>query len=207
MEVALGGFMISLGGITAALGGAAMLFFLLLILVVVVLAVFGCLVNTAMYFFTALPTYQIAKRRKNHFAWIAWIPGLYAFVHGMLADSYREKTQQKTTRFFWMMLISYAVSWVFMGLFWLFYPILLFGTAVPLLGILLWIIAAIPLGIATSLSTFWMVLRYIALFDIYRSCQPRNAVLYLVLSILLMPCEPVFLMLCYKDDLGMPSNE
>ena len=78
MEVALGGFMISLGGITAALGGAAMLFFLLLILVVVVLAVFGCLVNTAMYFFTALPTYQIAKRRKNHFAWIS-ISFLFSF--------------------------------------------------------------------------------------------------------------------------------
>lgn len=207
MEVALGGFAISLGGITAALGGAAVLFFLILILVLAMLAVCGCLVNGAMYFFTALPTYQIAKRRKNHFAWIAWIPGLYAFVHGMLADSYREKVQQKTTRFFWMMLLSYAVSWVFMGLFWLFYPILLLGTAVPLLGILLWIIAAIPLGIATALGTFWMVIRYIALFDVYRSCQQKNAVLYLVLSILVMPCEPVFLMLCRKDDLDTPADE
>ena len=46
-----------------------------------------------------------------------------------------------------------------------------------------------------------------ALYDVYRSMDPNNAVLYLVLSILFRPTEPFFLFFNREKDLGMPPRK
>jgi hypothetical protein len=46
-----------------------------------------------------------------------------------------------------------------------------------------------------------------ALYDVYRSLDPANAVLYLVLSILFSPTEPFFLFFNREKDLGMPPRK
>ena len=51
------------------------------------------------------------------------------------------------------------------------------------------------------------VIRYMALYDVYRSLDPANAVLYLVLSILFSPTEPFFLFFNRDKDLGMPPRK
>ena len=51
------------------------------------------------------------------------------------------------------------------------------------------------------------VIRYMALYDIFRSLDPGNAVLYLVLSILFSPTEPFFLFFNREKDLGMPPRK
>ena len=51
------------------------------------------------------------------------------------------------------------------------------------------------------------VIRYMALYDVYRSLDPGNAVLYLVLSILFSPTEPFFLFFNREKDLGMPPRK
>jgi hypothetical protein len=51
------------------------------------------------------------------------------------------------------------------------------------------------------------VIRYMALYDVYRSLDPNNAVLYLVLSILFSPTEPFFLFFNREKDLGMPPRK
>ena len=51
------------------------------------------------------------------------------------------------------------------------------------------------------------VVQYMALYDIYRSCEPGNATLYLVLSIFVGLSQPVFLFLCRNKDDGLPQPQ
>ena len=72
------------------------------------------------------------------------------------------------------------------------------GAVVAVLGL------AMPL-IAVTIAL--CVIRYMALYDVYRSLDPANAVLYLVLSILFSPTEPFFLFFNREKDLGMPPRK
>ena len=72
------------------------------------------------------------------------------------------------------------------------------GPALTLLG----------LGLPFAAVTIALcVIRYMALYDVYRSMDPANAVLYLVLSILFSPTEPFFLFFNREKDLGMPPRK
>jgi hypothetical protein len=55
-------------------------------------------------------------------------------------------------------------------------------------------------------SIVYAVFYYIALYDVYRSCKPDNATLFLVLTILLGVVYPFFLLSCRRMDLGMPPR-
>ena len=74
---------------------------------------------------------------------------------------------------------------------------LVLGSAAGILGLCL-PIAAIAIAAA--------VIRYMALYDIYRSMDPANCVLFLVLSILFGITEPFFLFFNRNKDLGMPPR-
>ena len=53
------------------------------------------------------------------------------------------------------------------------------------------------------------IIYYMALYDVYTSCEPKNNVLYLVLSIIPMIATvalPLFLFLCRDKDEGMPPR-
>ena len=47
------------------------------------------------------------------------------------------------------------------------------------------------------------VFYYMALYDLYRSCDPDNAKVFLVLSILIGITIPIFMMICRKQDKGL----
>ena len=47
------------------------------------------------------------------------------------------------------------------------------------------------------------VFYYMALYDLYRSCNPDNATVFLVLSILFPITIPIFMMICRKQDKGL----
>ena len=51
------------------------------------------------------------------------------------------------------------------------------------------------------------VLSYMALYDIYTSCDPANNTVYLVLSILFGFTQAIFLFLCRNKDEGMPPRK
>ena len=52
---------------------------------------------------------------------------------------------------------------------------------------------------------------YIAMYDVFRSCDPKNSTLYLVLSlvgnVVVSGAYCIFLMLCKDKDLGMPPRK
>ena len=63
--------------------------------------------------------------------------------------------------------------------------------------------AVVPFAV---LSVALTVVRYIALYDVYTSVDPRNSVLYTILSVGLHFTEPFFLFFNRKKDDGMPPR-
>jgi hypothetical protein len=87
--------------------------------------------------------------------------------------------------------------------------ILLFGaqritlTVAATMAIVETVVSFVVLGVGLAA----MVVSYMAMYDLYCSCEPGNAVLYLVLSIFIRWLTPVFLMIVRKKDGGMPPRK
>ena len=180
-------------------------------------AAFSSLIHFAVFVFTAISLYTLAKNRGIRNPWLAWIPVANHWVLGSLSDQYRYvvKGQIKSKRkalialavveavLYWVFLVAtvLAVGHLFFGLTnqvseqtlmnRLMVPGLLFlGTSLPLAGV----------AIAKA------VIYYMALFDVYLSCDPRNSVMYLVLSIVFTVTKPFFLFFNRNKDEGMPPR-
>ena len=69
-----------------------------------------------------------------------------------------------------------------------------------LAGMLVLIVPILGVAIAAA------IIRYMALYDLYSSCDPGNKTVFLVIGILFGITEPVFLFLCRNKALGMPPR-
>ena len=176
------------------------------------------LLSIASYVLTALALYTIARRRGLRRPWLAWIPVADSWLLGSLSDQYRyvvkgeHKSKRKILLFFrvlitimWISLMGLLVRLCFHavgGVFWgamsdermfqiLHQAMNLLVLCLPLMGI----------------SIAYAVFRYMALYDIYKSLDPDNCVLFLVLSILFGITEPFFLFFSREKDGGMPPRK
>ena len=175
--------------------------------------------SIAVYVFRSLGVYTIAKRRALKNPWMAWVPVVDYWLLGSISDQYQYvvKGKNKNKRK-WMLGLNIAMG-VFMVVFWVVYIVMLVQLITgavsgymnesamleQLLGFLGGaLVLLLPLlGISVALT----VLRYMALYDLYRSVDPKNSVLYLVLSILVSISEPFFIFFNRKKDLGMPPRK
>lgn len=185
------------------------------------------LMSIAIYVFTAIGMYTIAKRRGIHNPWLAWIPFGSSWMLGCISDQYRYvvKGQEKSKRKI-MLALDIATSAVavvtlvmlFAALFKLlagmgsdlgaFDSDIVPDTANmaqvigPLMGSLG--LCFVMLGLAIAL----MVLRYMALYDLFASCAPENATIYTVLCILLGGIlQAIFVFSCRNKEGGMPPRQ
>ena len=176
------------------------------------------LLSIAGYVLTALALYTIARRRGLRNPWLAWIPVADCWLLGSLSDQYRyvvkgeHRSKRKILLFFrvlitimWISLMGLLVNLCFHavgGVFWgamsdermfqiLHQAMNLLVLCLPLMGI----------------SIAYAVFRYMALYDIYKSLDPENCVLFLVLSILFGITEPFFLFFSREKDGGMPPRK
>ena len=176
------------------------------------------LLSIAGYVLTALALYTIARRRGLRNPWLAWIPVADCWLLGSLSDQYRyvlkgeHRSKRKILLFFrvlitimWISLMGLLVNLCFHavgGVFWgamsdermfqiLHQAMNLLVLCLPLIGI----------------SIAYAVFRYMALYDIYKSLDPENCVLFLVLSILFGITEPFFLFFSREKDGGMPPRK
>lgn len=192
-------------------------------------------VAVLVYILKALALYTIAKRRNIKKPWLAWIPVVNVWILGSVSDQYQYvvKRQVKNKRKVLLGLnIAMAAigSVVLIAAVWLFAVLLLMiisvptmsdpetlvsnlmyyaGTNVVLLNLIgLAGILAIPLAVVSVIQT---VFYYMALYDVFRSCEPKNSTLYLVLSlvgnVVVEGAYCIFLMLCKDKDLGMPPRK
>lgn len=176
------------------------------------------LFGIATYVLTSLALYTAAKRRGLNRPWLAWIPVINCWIVGSLSDQYRYvvKGEIKSKRKILLVLsilnsaLGAAIAGVCAamvanlvtgaihgGLSESRVMEMVLGPAVGIVGLCL------PLaGIAIAFA----VIRYMALYDIYRSMDPVNCVLFTVLSILFGVTEPFFLFFNRNKDLGMPPR-
>lgn len=182
------------------------------------------LISVAVYVFTALALYTIAKRRGIDHPWLAWIPFANTWLLGCISDQYRAVARGETTyRRRWLLFTEIACSVIAVLVVVLCFVMLMnmFSFSMgnlenldhmseameaellsaimgPAVGMVLLALVVIPVAIVNAVFSF------IALHDIYKSCDPGNATLYLVLSIFISYVQPVFLFICRNKDGGMP---
>ena len=174
------------------------------------------LFGIASYVLTAMAIYTISRRRGLNKPWLAWVPVLNVWLLGSLSDQYRYvvkgENQAKRKWLLGLSIVMHLPTLVItvMGLTILGKAIFggyhsghrmlsrMMGPVMTVLG------SALPLAAA---AIAYAVIRYMALYDVYRSLDPSNAVLYLVLSLLFSPTEPFFLFFNREKDLGMPPRK
>lgn len=174
------------------------------------------LVSTAAYVFYALGLYTIARRRGLHHAWLSWIPLGSTWVLGALSDQYRYITRCEDRNKRRSLLILSIVSAVLSAV------ALLVGGVVMVrvihmiasgadladfaeLGLQLVGLLALLLP-AWIVGTILLVIRCIALFDLFCSADPRNRWLYMILCVLSPYALPLILFFNRERDDGMPPR-
>ena len=178
---------------------------------------FSSLLGIATYVLTALALYTMAQRRGIKNAWLSWVPVINCWIIGSLSDQYRYVVKGEVKNKRKTLLILNIINWVLTA-------VLVIGIVVmavmgirsamgpysdDILGSVIGAVAGVAVlslpiaGISIALA----VIRYMALYDIYTSCQPQNNVLFLVLSIIFRITEPFFLFLCRDKDEGMPPRK
>ena len=192
---------------------------LLLIFFVFYLTIFAAAVLNliATYVLKSLGMYTIAKRRGISKPWLAWVPFGQSWMLGCISDQYQmvAKGKQKSKRRLLLTLdIAYCVIY---GLYMLatyageLSPLLLQSGAGEAVEILLFVqsLCMFVFGISVMvISITYTVYHYIAFYDLYRSCNPRTAVLFLILNIFLPTVVgAVFVLVDCKKDLGMPAPD
>lgn len=176
------------------------------------------LLGIAGYVLTALALSSIAQRRGIRNPWLAWIPVANLWLIGSLSDQYQyvvngaNKNKRKVLLSLSIANLVLAVMIAVLTGVMAVQAIvgftgspdiedlvgMLLGPALGVLGLCLPVI---------GISIAFAIIRYMALYDIYKSLDPSNCVLFLVLSILFHVTEPFFLFFNRDKELGMPPRK
>lgn len=170
---------------------------------------FVLLLSAAFYILNSLGFYTLAKRRGILHPGLAWVPiGGQDWIVGSLADQYvyltEGKAKRQRTLLLWLNIGVWAVSMAYIGIA----VLMIFRTAASGGGDEAFLASFMSfLGIyflLLAVAIVYAVFLYIALHRVYKSCDPKNATLFLVLSILVNVTQPFFVFFSRNKDLGMP---
>ena len=171
----------------------------------------------AVYVLTALAFYTVADRRGLKNPWLAWIPVANLWLLGSISDQYRYvvKGEFKSKR---KILLGLGIASMVVGMviFGLITSLAVAGISGAMGGISEEQMVSQLMGRAIGMVGLFvpmmgiaiaqMVIRYMALYDVYKSMDPSNCVMFLVLSILFNFTEPFFLFFNRNKDEGMPPR-
>ena len=172
------------------------------------------------YIFRSIGLYTMANRRGIQNAWLVWVPYGHYWIAGSLSDQYQyvTKGRVKNNRFILLALaigtmvlsaIVQSVSSTSIG------PLvesilsgepgeisgeigMVSGVGVAVSGLF----GLLETAASIALYVFWQI----SLYDLYKSCKPQYAVLFLVLGIIFGFTVPFFLFACRNKDEGMPPR-
>ncbi len=176
------------------------------------LFVFGLAITA--YILRSLGLYTIATRRGIKNPWFSWLPVVNQYLLGCISDQYQYVVKGKVTNRRKVMLGLNIAMCVLYILFWICYiwlfvamiqmavsggseDMVLQAIGIPFVSAMVICMPIIGISIAS------MVFHYIAMYDVYSSCNPKNNVLFLVLSIVFSVTEPFFVFFNRKRDDGM----
>lgn len=175
------------------------------------------LLSIAAYVLSAMALYTIASRRGLNKPWLAWIPVVNCWILGSLSDQYRyvvkgeNKSKRKVLLILNIVMCILSVVMALVAIMMVFQVIggaaygmdeteLIAAVLGPVAGVLGLCLPIMGVAIA------YAVVYYMALYDVYKSLDPGNCVLFLVLSIIFNVTEPFFLFFNRNKDLGMPPR-
>ena len=175
------------------------------------------ILSIAAYVLTALALYTLAQRRGIKNPWLSWIPVVNCWIVGSLSDQYRYvvrgevKNKRKTLLILNIVNAAIAVAEIVLVIVVAVVGISglvsgrLDATAEEMIiaPVIIAVLLCLPL-IGVSIAT--AVVHYMAMYDIYTSCNPNNSVVFLVLSIIFHITEPFFLFFARNRDEGMPPR-
>ena len=186
------------------------IFVLYIYAVLMYIAIFFAILSLPVvaYVFHSLGYQTIAKRRWIKDGWLSWLPIGVLWIQGCISDQYQYVVKGKVTNRRKVLLWSNIGILLACLLFLITYLLGLNTSrdAYEVLGVM-FLIAAISMLAILVLTVLMLVFYYISLYDLYRSCDPGNSVLYLVLSLVLPYMIPIFVFACRKKELGMPPRK
>lgn len=185
------------------------------LLVWTIAVAFGGLLGLAIWIFKSWSVYQIASRRGLANAWLSWIPVGHEWIIGSISDQYQYLVCGKVAHKRKLLLGFSAVSFVgsivtlvmmislitelgYMASFYPGFEYHVFGKTVGL---------SVVMVISAAVGLVAFIFRCICKYDVYRSCDPKNAVAYLVMGIIFVILDPIFMWICRNKDLGMPPRK
>ena len=156
---------------------------------------------------SSLSLQAIARRRGIRKAWLAWVPIGTDWILGSISDQYRHLIQGKITArrklLVWLN-VGYAMLIIANGLV----QGMTEAAAHTEEQLMLWSLASMLISVARlAVSITALVFCHMSNYDLYRSCDPKNAVTFLVLGIIFPITQPFFYLSCRKKDLGMVVPE
>lgn len=186
-------------------------------------------VSVVMYILVSMGMYTIAKRRGIYHPWLAWIPVGNVWILGSISDQYQYSAKgRKTNRRKVLLGLQIALSVVavilmvavilfvvqlavipeyamFPGLQGISYgyhdsyatvgesvSVVMFALVILFVSVVLMVV-----------SVVFTVFAYISYYDLYMSCNPSNATVFLVLSIFFSFLSNIFVFVCRHKDEGM----
>ena len=175
----------------------------------ILLGVLGVVLVFSLIFWiiSALSLQAIARRRGIRNAWLAWVPVGNEWILGSIADQYQHLIQAKITA------RRKILLWLNVGYVALIVANSLVQVMTKLAAhtdeqLLIWGLASTAISLARlAVSITTLVFYHMSNYDLYRSCNPKNAVTFLVLGIIFPVAQPFFYLSCRKKDLGMVVPE
>lgn len=174
------------------------------------------IVGIVFYIMRSIALYTIAKRRGLNNPWLAWIPVGSEWIIGSISDQYRYlvKGENKSKRKILLGLsLANCIGGLILSAFLILFVVRLVMSAGAMSDSAVASMLIAPVLGMSGLSSFisvvsivFLVFRCMAMYDVYRSCDSNNAVLYLVLGIVFGFLEPIFLLVVRKKDGGMPPR-
>lgn len=176
------------------------------------------------YVLTAWALFVVAKRRGLSSPWMAWVPIVNAWTLGAISDQYRLAVKgQKKNKRKWLLGLSIASNvLVILMVIWIVVLVLMGFDAIPsepdsieevveglLPEILGGLLAGIPIILALAgVAIAGAVLNWMAMWDVFQSCDKANAQKYFLISILttvfgISGFESAFLFAVKDKDDGM----
>ena len=196
-------------------------FAVLIVVLSLIIGLVSGVIGIALYVMMSWGMYSISKRRGISKPWLSWIPLGNSWMVGAISDHYQlvvnGKQKSKRKILLGLPIAMYLVYGVMMAA----YVVLMVVTvgaagqssgvgpeaatasASLLLPMLMLLVMIVLLGVMLVIAVVYSVFTYIALFDLFRSCNPDTGVLFLILSIVL-GINGFFVFLDRNKDLGMP---
>lgn len=140
----------------------------------------GSIISIVLYSLQAIGLYSIAKQRGISCPWLAWLPIGNNWIIGAISDNYQEKANGKTKhKRLLLAALTVIIICLSISVFLDFFTMATDETA--LTSDVLKLFATI--GIVCILMVVYDVLLYIALYHVFKSCDPSTAAMFLLLSI------------------------